>query len=139
MGTPRGQGRDSSAVAVLLIARPRPHPITMQPLLSPPAWPACASLGPPGTRHQIGVKIPRVSFAAVDGADNRDRLAGGEQRRRGRFSIKASPLSAAASGRKARASTRQARPGEFHDGQLASAAVCCISAGQALAESSRTL
>lgn len=74
---PRGWGRGSSAVTVLLIDRPWPHRITMQPLLSPPAWPACASppFWAPGTRHQIGVKILRVSFAAVDGADNRDRLA----------------------------------------------------------------
>lgn len=32
-----------------------------------------------------------MSFAAADGADNRDGLAGGKQRHRGRFSIKASP------------------------------------------------
>lgn len=32
-----------------------------------------------------------MSFAAVDGADNRDRLAGRKRRRRGGFSIKASP------------------------------------------------
>lgn len=32
-----------------------------------------------------------MSFAAVDGADNRDRLAGGKRRRRGGFSIKAFP------------------------------------------------
>lgn len=90
MGTPRGWGGGSSAVATLLIDRPRPHPITAQPLLSPSlAGPRVSAA--PGTRHQIGVKIPRVSFAAVDGADNRDRLAGGKQRRRGGFSIKASP------------------------------------------------
>lgn len=48
---------------------------------APPQPPSLAGLrlsAAPGTRHQIGVKIPRVSFAAFDGADNRDRLAGGE-------------------------------------------------------------
>lgn len=38
----------SSAVAGLLIDHPRPHPITEQPLLSPPAWLACASPRPQG-------------------------------------------------------------------------------------------
>lgn len=57
----------------------------------PPQPPSLAGLrlsSAPGTRHQIGVKIPRVSFAAVDGADNRDGRAGGEPQRRGGFSIK---------------------------------------------------
>lgn len=51
-GTPRGWGGGSSAVAVLLIDYPRPHPITTQPLPSPPAWLACASPRPwgPGIR-----------------------------------------------------------------------------------------
>lgn len=47
---------------------------------APPQPPSLAGLrlsAALGTRHQIGVKIPRVSFAAVDGADNRDRRAGG--------------------------------------------------------------
>lgn len=48
MGTPRGQGGSSSAVAALLIDCPQPHPITAQPLPSPPAWPACASPRPQG-------------------------------------------------------------------------------------------
>lgn len=48
MATPRGWGGGSSSVAALLIDHPRPHPITAQPLLSPPAWPACASLRPRG-------------------------------------------------------------------------------------------
>lgn len=74
-----------------LIDLQRPHPITVQPLLSPPSLAGLRLSVALGTRHQIGVKIPRVSFAAVDGADNRDRLAGGKLRRRGGFSIKASP------------------------------------------------
>lgn len=57
-----------------------------------------------------------MSFAAaVDGADNRDELAGGERRRRGGLSIKASPLSTAESGRQVRVGSGQARPGEFCD------------------------
>lgn len=52
MGTPRGWGGGSSATAMQLIDLQRPHPITVQPLLSPPAWLACASQRPwgPGIR-----------------------------------------------------------------------------------------
>lgn len=89
MGTPRSPERGSSTV--LLINHLQPHPITALPLPQPPSLAGLRLSAAPGTRHQIGVKIPRVSFAAADGADNRDGLAGGKQRHRGRFSIKASP------------------------------------------------
>lgn len=57
--------RPSSATSYYCAAPPQP--------LSP-AGPRLFSA--PGTRHQIGLKIPRVSFAAVDGADNRAAAAG---------------------------------------------------------------
>ncbi|KAL0604503.1 LOW QUALITY PROTEIN: hypothetical protein AAY473_026501 [Plecturocebus cupreus] len=72
----------------------RPSSATSYYCTYPPQPPSLAGLrlsAAPGTRHQIGVKIPRVSFAAVDGVDNRDGLAGGGWRHRDRFSIKASP------------------------------------------------
>lgn len=82
---------------------------------SPPQPPSLAGLRlstAPGTRHQIGVKIPRVSFAAVDGADNRDGLAGGELRHGGGFSIKTS----------AQCSSQQeaGRPAQSRQGQQSS-------------------
>lgn len=60
----------------------RPSSATSYYRTAPPQPPSLAGLRlseAPGTRHQIGVKIPRVSFAAADGADNKDGMAGGEQ------------------------------------------------------------
>lgn len=88
-GDAKGPGR-----GLISSAANRPSSATSYYCTAPPQPPSLAGLrlsAAPGTRHQIGVKIQRVSFAAADGADNRDGMAGGEQRHRGRFSIKASP------------------------------------------------
>ena len=77
MGVPRGWG---GGLISSRGAANRPSSATSYYRAAPPQPPSLAGLrlsAAPGTRHQIGVKIPRVSFAAVDGADNRDRLAGG--------------------------------------------------------------
>ena len=76
-GDAKGLGR---GLIISCGAANRPSSATSYYSAAPPQPPSLASLrlsAAPGTRHQIGVKIPRVSFAAVDGADNRDRLAGG--------------------------------------------------------------
>lgn len=62
-----------------------------------------------------------MSFAAVDGADNRDRLAGGKRRRRGGFSIKASPSALQHTGGRPELAPGRGREeaGEFHIVRLA--------------------
>lgn len=67
-----------------------------------------------------------MSFAAFDGADNRDRLAGGELCAEADCLLR---LPTSASSKREAAQCQHQAGGEFHDGQLASAAICHISLG----------
>lgn len=113
-GDAKGPGR-----GLISSAANRPSSATSYYCTAPPQPPSLAGLrlsAAPGTRHQIGVKIQRVSFAAADGADNRDGMAAESSGTEADSLLRLPPLSAAASRRQARARTGQGRQGEFYDG-----------------------